>query len=225
MVFDTNKKRVSRCTKSVNVYEQPIEKVTNISFLGITLNQDLSWKPHMLNILNKIRRNFGVIMKIKQYLNTSNLICLYYAMIESNLRYCAPVWQNGNEGLIKKMQKVCNKYTRILNISDEKCKHNPLSVENLGILETGIFMFKMHNGLLPKCLSTLYQYINSIHNKQTRLNNHLGLYTPFFSKSITQHSIQFVGTKLWNNLPDEIKEIKNMARFSKKLKNHLCKTN
>ena len=65
ILFSPNRARKLNFSQTLSVYNKPIEQVENITFLGIVLNEDLSWKPHMLFILQKLRRNFGIISKIK----------------------------------------------------------------------------------------------------------------------------------------------------------------
>ena len=43
---------------------------------------------HMLAVLKKIRTSAAVTYKLKYYLNTANLIKVYYTLISSHLQYC-----------------------------------------------------------------------------------------------------------------------------------------
>ena len=45
-----------------------IERVEHFKFLGFTINEHLSWKPHMLSILSKIQRNVNVVRKLSYFL-------------------------------------------------------------------------------------------------------------------------------------------------------------
>ena len=38
-----------------------IERVSNFNFLGLTLNENMSWKPHIDIIANKITKFSGVL--------------------------------------------------------------------------------------------------------------------------------------------------------------------
>ena len=72
IVFTSNKKKGIKTDKSfLYVNEIPIEKVHAISFLGLLIDENLSWKPHMLTLLNKLR-SFGVISKLKYCLSNQN---------------------------------------------------------------------------------------------------------------------------------------------------------
>ena len=89
IVFTSNKKKKIKTDKSVCVNDitRTIEKVQGISFLGLLIDENLSWKSHMLTLLNKLRSSFGVISKLKYCLNVENLVQIYHSLIESYLRY------------------------------------------------------------------------------------------------------------------------------------------
>ena len=123
------------------------------TFLGITVNENLSWKTHMEGLLQKFRRNLGVIVKIKPYLGTSNLISLYHTMFESKLRYCISVWKHGQEGLVKKLQKICDKLGNMTTKSSGCISKTLLSVDKLFEMETSRFMYRVNKHLLPDCFS------------------------------------------------------------------------
>ena len=85
-----------------------IEKVDTFKFLGIHIDENLTWKPHMNKILSKIQRNFGAIRKISCFLTRKALIQLYHSMIMSHIRYGITVWHHGQISLRKKIQACAN---------------------------------------------------------------------------------------------------------------------
>ena len=140
-------------------------------------------------------------------------------MMESHLRYCISVWRHGHDGSAGKLQKICDKFIALLTKSSEVNIKTFLSIENIFKLETSLFMFKLHHNLLPECFSGLFQYVNAIHSISTRNKNYF--YLPYFSKTLTQHSIQFNGTKTWSNLLIALRNLQSNALFVRKLRNHL----
>ena len=50
---------------SLSVHGKRIERIYEINFLGITYNENLSWKKHMLKILGNIRPSNGATRKIR----------------------------------------------------------------------------------------------------------------------------------------------------------------
>ena len=53
---------------SLQINSTEIERVTNFIFLGVTINEHLSWKPHIDKICSKISKYIGILNKLKHYL-------------------------------------------------------------------------------------------------------------------------------------------------------------
>ena len=60
------------------VNNQVIKRQSSIKFLGILLDENLSWKEHLKLTENKIaKKKTGIIYKAKPYLNKDSLLVLY----------------------------------------------------------------------------------------------------------------------------------------------------
>ncbi len=70
-----------------------IEQVTNFNFLGLILNENLSWKPHCDKISNNISKSIGVLNRLKHFLPEKIRIMLYDSMIVSHMNYCILAWE------------------------------------------------------------------------------------------------------------------------------------
>ena len=77
--------------------DTPLEKVLFIKFLGIWVDNKLSWKYHINNICTIISRNIGIINKIKYYLPSSVLVILYSSLILPYLNYGILSWGNSHK--------------------------------------------------------------------------------------------------------------------------------
>ena len=65
----------------INNYE--IQRVESIKFLGVLLDQHLTWKEHIKLTENKTAKNIGILYKVRPYLDKRALLCLYYSYIHS----------------------------------------------------------------------------------------------------------------------------------------------
>ena len=74
----------------INNYE--IKREESIKFLGVLLDQHLTWKGHIKLTENKIAENIGILYKARPYLDKRALLCLYYSYIHSYLNYANTVW-------------------------------------------------------------------------------------------------------------------------------------
>ena len=109
---------------SLRVNGKNIKRVCEVNFLGITYNENLSWKKHMLKILGRIRSGYGAIRKIRSYLTNKHIHILYYSMIHSNINYCLTTWFHGNKVIANKIQKICDKFNKMLYVPQNKKKIN-----------------------------------------------------------------------------------------------------
>ncbi|XP_065656738.1 uncharacterized protein LOC136082088 [Hydra vulgaris] len=72
--------------------ELEIKRETFTSFLGIYLDENVTWKPHIDYICTKVSKNIGVLYKSRNYLNKTILIQLYYSFIHSYINYANIAW-------------------------------------------------------------------------------------------------------------------------------------
>ena len=99
---------------SIKIGGQLIKRVSYIQFLGVKIQETLSWKLHMLDLIRKLRAGYGTAVRIKPYLSHEALLLLYHTLIESHLRYCMVNWCFGNKTLVMKLQAICNKFIRLV---------------------------------------------------------------------------------------------------------------
>ena len=56
-------------------------------FLGVIVDESLTWKAHISTIENKISKNLGILYKAKYLLNRACLKHIYFSFIHSYLRW------------------------------------------------------------------------------------------------------------------------------------------
>ena len=66
---------------------EKIKRVVHFKFLGVIIDENLSWKQHMLEILSKIQGNLSIVRKISCFLNTKSIIQIFHSLILSHIRY------------------------------------------------------------------------------------------------------------------------------------------
>ena len=57
----------------------------SIKYLGIIIDSNLSWKSQVSYIAKKIKRNIGILSKLRYYVNLDILAKLCYALINISL--------------------------------------------------------------------------------------------------------------------------------------------
>ena len=76
----------------VFIYEQSILCVSETMFLGVFLDDNLTWKSHISLSANKLLNSIGIIHKSRIFLCTHSLCTLYNSMILPYLYYYNLAW-------------------------------------------------------------------------------------------------------------------------------------
>ena len=174
MLFHSTNTRFSFIPKlAINDIE--IERVKNFNFLGLTINENLSWKPHMDKIGNKISKSGGVIYRLKHFLPVHILRIIYCSTVQSNLNYSLLTWGYDCNRLTKTQKKI------IRNISGQKYNaHTEPLFKNLGLLKiedlldlnTLKFYYKLRNNNVPEYFKDFkVQTQGERHGRNTRNNS------------------------------------------------------
>ena len=69
-----------------------IKKVPSVKFLGVIVDEDLTWKPHLQELKKKLASAQGILHRIKDYVPVSALKTLHHSLFESQLTYGITVW-------------------------------------------------------------------------------------------------------------------------------------
>ena len=102
-------------------------------------------------------------------------------------------------------------------------KHGILTLDNLFTYEMAAFMFKYRSNNVPYNLSQYFTLTSDIHKRNTRNCSSDTYYLPRFKTNKLQHFIKFASVKVWNKLPNEIKNCP-LNVFLKKIKTSVLDT-
>ena len=114
MLFSNNNNTVmSPCLKELGL---PI--VDHMKFLGVFIDNRLSWVAQFNHVMLKIKRNLQMLKSGKNLLNLQAKRCLYYGHIYSHISYCISTWGPMlQQTQIKKLQQIQNKSVNLIDTS------------------------------------------------------------------------------------------------------------
>ena len=70
---------------NVSIGNQFIEREHSMKFLGVLLDENITWINHLKLIENKISKNIGILYEVKPYLNQICLNYIYFSFIHCHL--------------------------------------------------------------------------------------------------------------------------------------------
>ena len=86
-----------------------IEQVFSAKYLGVIINENLTWSDHIYVLLNKTSKNLGVIRKLSKSLPLDIPHSLYNTLIDPYLQYCNIVWATVNTSSVDKLFRMQKK--------------------------------------------------------------------------------------------------------------------
>ena len=166
------------------------------------------------------------VNRIKHLLDSKTLVFLMNAFMFSRLYYCSTVWSNTTKENIKKLQLIQNFACRIFlglkkydHITEGLKSLNWLNVNDRLLVNDLLMVHKCIHDLIPSCLTGNFIQRSKIHGRNTRGSGELDL--PICRLKTGQRSFAFRGAKLYNNLPNEIKQTFDVKNFKAKVCNYL----
>ena len=191
-----------------NNYE--IQREESIKFLGVLLDQHLTWKEHIKLTENKIAKNIGILYKARPYLDKRALLCLYYSYIHSYLNYANTAWCSTNRTYLKKLQSQQKHAIRIIF---------QLNIYQLNIFNNLLFLHRVKNEKAPNIF--LFKFLRPSHHYPTSFsqNNYI---VPSLKLTKSKYRIAIRAPKLWNIILNiEEKFIEKPAIFKATIKTKL----
>ena len=91
-----------------------LERSYSTKYLGLILDKDLTWKPHLYYMQKKLAQGVGLMAKMRKHLSNKNFLSLYYAFFYSNVFYGILGWGSATKSAIMPIQVLQNKAIRII---------------------------------------------------------------------------------------------------------------
>ena len=105
MIFHGPRKKIKNDIALVKINDKPIQRVSEINFLGIILSENLSWINHIDKISKTISRNLGIINKLKHFVPLYILKTLYYSLVQSYMLSGILAWGHNTTKVFKLQKK------------------------------------------------------------------------------------------------------------------------
>ena len=118
-----------------------IKRSNQIKFLGIVIDENITWKDHIDIVEKQVSKSIGVLYKAKYVLNQKCLKHIYFAFIHSHINYANVAWAGTNQTKLKKLFNKQKHASRIIYNKDKYTHAKPLmkSLNALNIYQINIF--------------------------------------------------------------------------------------
>lgn len=203
--------------KKDEVIELPeAERLTHIKYLGVTIDEHLSWNAQVDQLCVKLSTAIYVLRRLNQIASTEVVRCGYYALFESHLRYGVAVWGNSSNNNLQRVLVLQKKAVRILAGlgPQETCRG---AFKQLRILTTAT-LYILETILYAKQQDLARGTDNHSYNTRTAHQYIL----PAHRLTLFEKQPSYAGTKFLRILPQDLKDCEAQTKlFKTKLINWL----
>lgn len=209
-----------------NVYidKAQIGRVKCSVFLGVHIDDTLCWKNHVSHVLNKVNKGIGILYKLRNVFPKQTLLQIYKSLIYPHFNYCNIVWGSCNQSVISELYKAQKRSLKValklpIRTSTEYVFNTAHVITLAGInrIHTAIFMYKYHNDLLPSTFRDKFHQVCDVHHYNLRTST---MYVvPMAKSKLCRSSIHYRAPKLWNSLPNVLKQSVSLSSFKTNVKN------
>ena len=151
MVFHPHQRSRYIQMPTLEINGNAIDIVTEFNFLGINLDQHMTWKKHIHYLASKLNRVVGIINRLKFFIDKNTLKIIYHALFTPHINYGVSCWGYTQQSQISKVQK---KAVRAITRSTYRAHTEPLFKE--------LQILKFEDILSNKELKIYYQIVNNM---------------------------------------------------------------
>ena len=159
-----------------------IERKQEVKYLGVLIDQKLTWKPHINYVKNKISKCMWALTKIRPYVNVPTMKLIYYSLAYSHLQYCT-CWGGASRSALNPLISKQKSLARIILKQPYLAHSDPLfaSLEFLKIDQIynhkiGVLMHKNKSGTIQ--MPQNFSLISDLHNHNTRAHSNSNYILP-----------------------------------------------
>ena len=200
-----------------------VEQVQCFKFLGVLVNDTLTWSDHIGMVCNKVTRSLNLLRRLSWFLPQPLLLLYLKSYILPSFDYCDVVWSGCTKDEALRLETLLNFACRtVLHRRRDYSASAARSELGLSTLSTrrklhvALTMFKCLSSQSPSYLTQLFSSPTSHYN--TRSSSSCQLNLPSTRTCFGQKAFSFAGASLWRSLPENIRTCTDFRTFSR-----LCK--
>ena len=199
-----------------------IEQVSSFKFLGVIINNTLTWSDHINYISQKVSRSICLLRRLSWFLPHSLLVLFLKSYILPVFDYGDVVWASCTKKEAQQMETLLNYACRVV-LHRRKHESATAARSELGMTTLTVrrkihldrLMYKCTHSQHPPYLASLFPLPSSHHQHFTRSSSTVNL--PSVRSSFGKRAFSFTGASLWRTLPPAIRNADSWTNFNNSL--------
>jgi len=146
---------------------------------------------------------------------------LINAFFDSQFNYSPLIWMCHTKELNEKINRVHERCLRLMyndkhsSFEELLIRDGAATIHHRNIRSLAIEMFKVAKGVAPKILSDLFKVNNNNYNLRNQSYFQIPNVRTVYNGT---ESISFLGPKIWNIVPEELRDLESLELFKTRIK-------
>ena len=209
-------------TNTLNIEDICINSSKYEKLLGINIDSNLTFETHVESLCKKASQKLNALLRVTWSLNFDQRKLLLNAFITSHFSYAPVVWMFQSRKLNNRINKIHERALRLVykdytsSFDDLLAKDISFKIHQRNLQKLAIEIFKVKKGIAPAIMNSVFE----LNDNPYSLRNDMA-----FFKSRNVHTVRygietasFVGPRISNSLPQEIKESTSLQILKSKIK-------
>ena len=149
-----------------------------VTYLGVTIDEVLSWNKQIELICSKLSRTNGIMSKLRYYVPQKTCISIYYCLFQSYILYGCLSWSFTSQYNIEKLILLQKKKICLIGFAHYNEHTDPLfkslqitKIKDVFTIQIAKFVYQFTNGTLPESINHLFSLVENVHSHDTRYPN------------------------------------------------------
>ena len=219
LIRSSRKKNVP--SLSVHLHGSLIEQGSVFKFLGVYLNDTLTWSNHIEEVSVKVSRNIALLRRLSWFLPQSALLLFYKSFILPLFDYCDVVWYSCTKEEASSLEQLQTYAAKIiLRLSKHSSATSARKLLGLSTLSSRRKYHLAQNtysticGRHPEYLKKLFAPVTDLHNHFTRHASKGNIRLPPPKSNFGKKAFYFCGSTIWSSLPTEARKADSIFTFN-----------
>lgn len=198
-----------------------VERVFDIKFLGITIDNRLNFNSHVKVLSRKLSCIIGVMSRMLSFVPPNIIKLLYFSMLYPHIIYGICVWGGCGVTNTNKIKRLQNRAISMF-VNKVTCRFPPLLFTDIYRLRCLCLFHRLVYGDHNVYFKNKIVDLVPVHQHSTRFREGDNLLIPRLSKTVSQRQYLYNTVVNWNSLPLSMKQIADYKYFVAQLKTFLC---
>ena len=202
-----------------------IENVSKQKLLGVYIDENLNWSAHIDYLCSNISSKISLLRQLSQYVPQNVQKLFYKGYIMPLIDYGSVIWGSTSSSNLDRLLKLQKRAARIILRADFRTPSVDMfrdlgwqSIENRLKYNKAILTYKALHDQTPEYVSKLLKPVSQTHGLNLRSSENGDLHMPLARTALYSGAFSCSAPKLWNSLPQSVKNCDTLNSFKKSLK-------